>query len=717
MQLNPEQIEAVHHIDGPLLILAGAGSGKTRVITQRIAHLIREAGVPSFNILAVTFTNKAAEEMKTRVAQQLGSKGYDVWISTFHSACVRILRKNLDSNFVIYDDDDSMKLLRDCLEELKIDEKSLPPRSAYARIAAAKNELIGPEELAAQSGDFFERRLAEVYQLYQKKLSQNNALDFGDLIFKTVTLFQKNPHILSHYQNLFRYIMIDEYQDTNKAQYVLTKLLAGERRNLCVVGDDDQSIYRWRGADLQNILNFESDYAGCRVIRLEQNYRSTQTILDIANRVISFNRGRKGKHLWTAHKGGDRAVVFVGQDERDEARFVAGEIAREVQENGGRYNDFAIFYRTNAQSRTFEEELRKNKIPYTIFGGVKFFERKEVKDLLAYLRVLVNPQDSLNLKRILNVPPRGLGSKAVEHLENFASEHECPLYESLGRISENSNMTPMARTRIAEFYRMMESFKKEEGDLKVAALLKKMMEETGYREMLEKEKTVEAEGRLENLEELLNMASEFERNTEDASPALFLDQLALGSEADRVDPAKGVLPLMTLHLAKGLEFPVVFLVGMEEGLFPHARSLDEPEELEEERRLCYVGITRAQKKLFLTLAMRRRLYGGDQFNLPSRFLEEMPEELIEKKERKFQRPQTAYGMSADEDFDFDQRPPEERQAGEGQFRIGRKVQHSSFGIGVIKRREGRGDQQKVTVYFNSGLVKTLMVKFANLELM
>lgn len=701
MQLNPQQIEAVHHVNGPLLILAGAGSGKTRVITQRIAHLIREEGVPPQNILAVTFTNKATEEMRSRVSQILGARGLDVWISTFHAACVRILRQRGEPNFVIYDDDDSMTLIRGCLEELKLDEKSFSLRSVYGRIAAAKNELIDPEAFATQSSDYYDTRIADIYRLYQKKMAQNNALDFGDLIFKTVILFQ-NPSILSHYQSLFRYIMIDEYQDTNRAQYVLTKLLAANHHNLCVVGDDDQSIYRWRGADIQNILNFEADYPGCLVIRLEQNYRSTQNILSIANHVISNNRGRKGKKLWTANGSGGKAVVYLAQDERDEARFVVEEIIKEAREKGRRYNDFAIFYRTNAQSRVFEEELRKNRIPYTIFGGTKFFDRKEIKDILAYLRVLVNPRDSLNLKRIINVPPRGLGAKSIEHLETFASDHDVGLYETIGRVGENTALSSTARHRIKEFFQMMEGFKACAEGMTIADFLKKVMDESGYRDTLQKENSVEAEGRLENLDELLNMASEFTTLT------LFLDQIALGSESEGESFERGVLPMMTLHLAKGLEFPIVFLVGMEEGIFPHSRSLDEEAALEEERRICYVGITRARESLLMTLATRRRLYGGDQFNLPSRFLEEMPEDLIEKRENKEKR-----HRFFEKDYDFDQRPFEEMDESCEKMKIGMTVKHPTFGLGVVKRREGMGDQQKVTVYFNNGLVKTLVVKFAN----
>ncbi len=1095
MQMNPEQLEAVHHLDGPLLILAGAGSGKTRVITQRIAHMIRECGIPPRNILAVTFTNKAADEMKHRVGQTLGSRAYETFISTFHSLCVRILRASLSETqrqFVIYDDGDSTTLIKEALEELKLDEKSFNPKAINGRIQSAKNEIITPAQYATNASDYFESKVADIYALYEKKLAQNNALDFGDLIFKTVLLFRERPDILENYRGLWKYIMIDEYQDTNKAQYVLTRLLAEPLKNLCVVGDDDQclignsritmkdgkskliknvqvgdevmacygsgdfrpahvtktfvkkyrgpgviielesgrkltstpehthfagyrlgrvpqtyftylmhkkglgwrlgtsqvytagqkkpmvgfaqrslhehadalwvvgthsnendarteeyilslkyalptlpftprkgkavnglvhdsryisrifnafdtessarqllsdkslshehphhrprsrnakrrnvvvtlcgdrrartpmhrisivgndeagreelkklgfsvrqakknsrswrfescykdfaeverllqllrrafeievffmarfgkaskekftnslpflpassvlpgmimfdgkgdydvvrgvrriemnekvydlnvehthnfiangiithnSIYRWRGADIQNILNFEHDFPGCKVIRLEQNYRSTQTILKLANAVISKNKERKGKNLWTDNSHGDRAYIYYAQDERDEARFVVGEIQKINQAAGVKYSDMAIFYRTNAQSRVFEEELRRQRVPYTIFGGVKFYDRKEIKDVISYLRVIVNPKDSLNLKRIINVPARGLGDKAVSHLEYFSSDHDAPLYEALSHIDDLPGVTALARNKLRAFHQVMEGLKAHlnENPHLVAGLLKKVMEDSGYFEMLQKERTTESESRLENLQEFLTVAEEFEKSNEAPTLALFLDQLALVGQTDTYDPEKGVLPMMTLHLAKGLEFPFVFLVGMEEGLFPHSRSLDVWEEMEEERRICYVGITRARERLYMSLAQRRHLYGGDQFNPPSRFLEEMPGDLVERHEAQ---PSFSAGRGFgrrrfDEDdvadfspsYDFDQRSFEDR--GEDQkspYRIGAQVSHPAFGRGVIKRSEGKGEQEKVTVYFNNGQVKTLMVKFANL---
>lgn len=729
MQMNPEQLEAVHHKEGPLLILAGAGSGKTRVITQRIAYLVQQCGVSPRQILAVTFTNKAADEMKHRVSQTLGSHAYETFISTFHSLCVRILRASLSDQqkqFVIYDDGDVTTLIKEILEELKLDEKSFNPKAISGRIQSAKNELINPSQYATSASDYFESRVADIYALYEKKLSQNNALDFGDLIFKTVVLFRERPDILENYHSLWKYIMIDEYQDTNKAQYVLTRLLAEPRNNLCVVGDDDQSIYRWRGADIQNILNFEHDFPGCKVIRLEQNYRSTQTVLKLANAVISKNKTRKGKNLWTDNSHGDRAYIYYAQDERDEARFVVEEIQKIHSTLQVKYSDMAIFYRTNAQSRVFEEELRRQRVPYTIFGGVKFYDRKEIKDIISYLRVLVNPRDSLNLKRIINVPARGLGDKAVSHLEYFSSDHEAPLYEALAHIDDLPGVTAMARNRMKDFYQKMEGLKTylNENPHQVAALLKKVMEDSGYFEMLQKERTTESESRLENLQEFLTVADEYEKLNEGPTLALFLDQLALVGQTDTYDAEKGVLPMMTLHLAKGLEFPYVFLVGMEEGLFPHARSLDVVEEMEEERRICYVGITRARERLYMSLAHRRHLYGGDQFNPPSRFLEEMPEDLVEKHEsrqstfsagfNRFGKRGMEYDDAADyaPSYDFDQRIPEEKSL----YRIGAHVSHPVFGKGVIKRSEGKGEQEKVTVYFNSGQVKTLIVKYANLTL-
>ncbi len=731
MELNPEQLVAVQHIDGPILVLAGAGSGKTRVIIQRIAYLVQEQHVSPYNILAVTFTNKAAGEMKERIARLLGGGSQSLWISTFHSACLRILRQSIDRlgyprDFLVYDDDDQKTLLKNCLKELKLDDKVFPLKGVAAKINAAKNELIDPDHYGAKDQEFFVERMVELYRLYQRKLRENKALDFGDLICKCVELFQQHPQVLHHYQNLFRYIMIDEYQDTNHAQYVLVRLLASGHRNLCVVGDEDQSIYRWRGANVQNILDFEKDNPGTRVIKLEQNYRSTQTILTLATRVVENNQSRKGKVLWTQNEPGEKGLHFLAADERLEAGFVAEEITRLQLGQQARYSDCAIFYRTNAQSRVFEEELRRHKIPYKIFGGMKFYERMEIKDILAYLRLLIHPEDSVSLQRVLNVPARGIGQKTVESIMAEAMRAGISLYETIQRICEGG------KEKMRDFVQLIEGLKLAMDELGLAALVEAVIDKSGYRAMLKKEGTIEAEGRLENLEELLNVLSEYATEQADREPrpttrellGTFLDEVALVGQTDNVDPEQGVVSLMTLHLAKGLEFPYVFLVGMEEGLFPHSRSLDEEEEMEEERRLCYVGITRARKKIYLTNAQRRRLYGGDQFNLPSRFLDEMPQELLEQAglpQGWGQKPKGRWGdevWSHEAMPSYDQPDPTYSDHGESDagVKIGMKVRHTLFGPGVIKRREGKGEGEKVTVYFEDGRVKVLMLKFANLDL-
>ncbi|MBI2083755.1 MAG: DNA helicase PcrA [Deltaproteobacteria bacterium] len=713
MQLNPQQLEAVYHTDGPLLILAGAGSGKTRVITHRIAHLIHEKKVTPWNILAVTFTNKAAEEMRNRVTALLGNRA-EIWVSTFHSSCVRILRKNAERigyspDFVIYDDADQMSLLKSCLDELKIAERAFHPRAVLSRIDGAKNQLIDPEKYLSSTSDFFERRVGEIYKLYQEKLFRSNALDFGDLLMKTVLLFEGHPSVLNHYQDLFHYIMVDEYQDTNLAQYRLIRLLAEKRKNLCVVGDDDQSIYAWRGADINNILSFERDFPGTCVIRLEQNYRSTQRILKAASGVIAHNFERKGKTLWTENEEGPKLLVYTAQDEKDEARFVVAEIERFCREEGRRYNDFAIFYRTNAQSRTFEDEFRKKKVPYEIYGGVRFYDRKEVKDILAYVRILVNFKDSLSLKRIINTPTRGIGKKTVELLEGYADQHDLPLREALSQADAINELSSGQKQKLKEFSGNLDRWFHQIKSLKLSDLVKMIIEESGYGEDLEKQETVEAENRLENLQELLNVLEDFARTNPSGSFSDFLEQAALVGDTDNWDPAKGMVPMMTLHLAKGLEFLNVFLVGVEEGLFPHARSMENPVQLEEERRLCYVGMTRAKRRLFLTHAMRRNLYGGDQYPMPSRFLEEIPASELDRSS--YEPP-----FSKEEDEPAFSYESESQLPDEG-IRIGMQVRHPAFGVGVVKKREGRGEGQKITVYFQDGRVKTLMVKFAGLEVL
>lgn len=719
--LNPQQLEAVHHTEGPLLILAGAGSGKTRVITHRIAHLIQQHRVPPWNILAVTFTNKAAGEMRERVERLLHLPTQGLWISTFHSACLRILRQSIEvlgfsRDFVIYDDDEQQTLLKQCLKEFDFNDKAFPVRGVAARINAAKNELIGPNDFP--TADFFSERVQKIYALYQEKLRRNQALDFGDLIWCCVELFRKHPVVLSEYQRRFRYILIDEYQDTNQAQYTWVKLLVAAHQNVCVVGDEDQSIYRWRGAQIDNILNFERDYPGTKSIKLEQNYRSTQTILSLATRVVEHNQGRKGKVLWTAQQGGEPGLVYSAQDEREEASFVVARIL-DLAQKGVRYDHCAIFYRTNAQSRSFEDELRRHRIPYVIFGGMKFYERKEIKDVLAYLRLLVHPEDSLAFLRVLNVPPRGIGAKTIEVLESEARRAGLPPLvllgqrEALQRLPLNSG----ARQRLGEFGTLCRQLLAKLDGMSLSDFVAELLVVTGYRVLLEKEGTVEAENRLENLDEFLNVVTEFEKEQRGLGSEIrsrqllqqFFDEVALVGATDSYDPEKGAVPLMTLHLAKGLEFPYVFLVGMEEGLFPHNRSLDEPEELEEERRLCYVGITRAMQRIHFTHALRRYVYGGEQYNLPSRFLEEMPVELLETLGAdRSSRKETAVQEEDLPDYDHF-----EEATG---VKIGTRVRHALFGAGVIRRKEGVGENQKVTICFEDGRMKVLMLKYANLDL-
>jgi DNA helicase II / ATP-dependent DNA helicase PcrA len=659
LDLNPEQQRAVQHTEGPLLILAGAGSGKTRVITSRIVHLISHNIAP-WNILAVTFTNKAAEEMRRRVSSLLDQRGESVWVSTFHSTCLRILRKHIDKlgynpEFVIYDTSDQRALMKQCLAEMKVTERVIKPQGVLTRIDGAKNALITPEQQSLAATDTFEEMIADLYQLYQRKLKENNALDFGDLLMKAVQLFEEHPSILEYYQRLFQYIMVDEYQDTNHAQYRLVKNLAAQHKNICVVGDEDQSIYGWRGADISNILDFEKDFPGTVMVKLEQNYRSTQNILTAATKVIEYNAHRKGKVLWTESGDGEQPELYEARSDFEEARYVVQKM-RELKTLEGRsWTDFAIFYRTNAQSRIFEDELRKQRVPYTIFGGTKFYERKEIKDVLAYLKVIVNSQDAVNLKRIINSPARGIGAKTLQNLEDFSRQKNIGLYETLSQTDQIRSLNQGIKKRVQHFYKIIEMLKRKYAEMPPTDFVKFVMEESGYLDDLKSEQTLESEARLENLEELLNVIGNYEYQVEDPSLAGFLDQASLTEQTDDLDESQGILPLMTFHLAKGLEFPVVFMVGMEEGLFPHARSLDDEGEMEEERRLCYVGMTRAMERLYLTNAQRRRLYGGEQYNLPSRFLEEIPDEFLKKSgmHKMSRDSQDSYDAYSFED-DFDQ---------------------------------------------------------------
>ncbi len=635
-KLNKEQKEAVLHTEGPLLILAGAGSGKTRVLTFRIAYLIEEKSVYPSNILAITFTNKAAKEMKERV-QSLISGTDNMWISTFHSTCVRILRKNVESlkdykkNFVIYDSKDQEALVKECLKELNLNEKNFPFRAVSAEISSAKDMLMTPEKFYDRNmHDMRKRKLADIYKLYQKKLQKNNALDFDDILYKTVELFELNPDILQYYQNKFKYIMVDEYQDTNYCQYTLIRLLAKQHKNLCVVGDDDQSIYSWRGADIGNILNFEKDFPGAKVVKLEQNYRSTQVILDAANSVIRNNSARKNKHLWTENGEGRSIIFHSAMDEWGEANFIMSEVDRLIAEENRDLGDFAILYRTNAQSRVLEEACMSNGIPYRIVGGFKFYDRKEVKDILGYLRVLQNPDEDLSLKRIINIPKRGIGTTTLDAIVEYARTTGDSLFGALLEVDNIAGVSTKAKKGIKEFVKLMSDLMGIAETEKVSKILKEVLDRIGYIEELQKDGDEQSQTRVENVKELLSATLEFEAKNEAAALPDFLEQMALMSDIDNVDEGKSALIMMTLHSAKGLEYPFVFISGMEEGVFPSQRSYFEEKQMEEERRLMYVGITRAEQRLYLTAAFERTLYGNTTYNTVSQFVKEIPKDLMVK---------------------------------------------------------------------------------------
>lgn len=732
--LNPMQKEAVQYGDGSLLLLAGAGSGKTRTLISRVAWLIRERGVEPWRILAVTFTNRAAGEMKERLQKLLG-KSEPPWVATFHATCVRILRREIaalgyNSDFTIYDDQDQERLLRDILRELDVPERVLKPRSAAAGIDAAKNRGLLPGELERR--DYYGEWVGRVYERYQERLRQANAVDFGDLLLLTVKLFEQHPAVLDRWRQRFQYILVDEFQDTNLVQYRLVQQLASGHGNLCVVGDDDQSIYRWRGAEVGNILNFERDFPGSAVIRLEQNYRSTQTILEAAGEVVACNVGRKGKTLWTENPVGEKIVLEPLPDDLEEARFVAGEIAR-LRRAGRHLREIAVFYRTNAQSRPLEEALVRERLPYVMFGGIKFFSRLEVKDVLAYLRTLVNPADAISAKRIINSPARGIGAATVERITAFEAEAGGFL-AACALAVERGELKGAAANRVREFIAMMERFRQRLAQIPYPRLTAELIEESGYGPALRdtaqnaasEMDRQEARERLQNLEQLL--AGMEEHLGTEGTLHDFLEQVALVTDLDAYDGSLDRVTLMTLHAAKGLEFPVVFMTGMEEGLFPHERAGGGDEEVEEERRLCYVGMTRAMRKLYLTHARRRRIYGDYQFNPPSRFLGEIPHRLLAGVEvPALQKPAMHNLASVFEQFAVS--PFSEEEEGDAPFeepvrivpeaeegvRPGVRVRHPRFGIGTVRRIEGNGDNQKVTVYFNAVGAKKLLLKFAGLE--
>ncbi|RKY72209.1 MAG: ATP-dependent DNA helicase PcrA [Candidatus Latescibacterota bacterium] len=699
--LNPVQREAVQQAYGPLLILAGAGSGKTRVLTYKVAYLVRELRISPRKILAVTFTNKAAQEMKQRIEQLVGTASLNMWISTFHSICARILRREagsagVDPNFVIYDTDDQLTVVKKALEKLKLSREQFSPKMVLSKISWAKNSLISPQGFTQLSGNFFEQNIARIYQEYQKGLAANNALDFDDLLMKTAMLFDSNPSVLEKYQQRFQFILVDEYQDTNHAQYVLVKQLASRHRNLCVVGDDDQSIYGWRGADIRNILDFERDYPEAKVIRLEQNYRSTKRILEAASAVVKNNLGRKGKTLWTQKAKGDKLTIFECADERDEAERIVETILEERGRNGRSLNDFVILYRTNAQSRALEDGLRRRGLPYTIVGGLRFYERKEVKDILAYLKLICNPRDSVSLNRIINVPRRGIGQITVGKVEEFATGAGISLLQALMQAEQIEGISAATKKRLKDFAELIDSFAKAKETTPADRLAAELVERIGYLQELRREGTLEAQIRADNIQELLSGITEFVERSPDSSLDAFLAEVSLLTDIDRWDESRDAVTLMTLHCAKGLEFPIVFIAGLEEGLFPLSRSVESLDELEEERRLFYVGITRAKEKVFLSFAYDRHRYNSAMYAVESRFIKEIPSHLLQR-----------VGLQQQWKTLMTEELPG--------FQVGSWVIHPQWGRGKILSKTGFGENTKLAVYFDTVGEKRLLVRYAELE--
>ena len=724
--LNPVQREAVLHADGPVLIVAGAGSGKTRALTHRIAYLIREQHVSPYAILAITFTNKAAREMADRVETLLGERvARGMWILTFHSACARILRREHDhlglpSAFTIYDEGDTERLITAVLEDLNIDNKRFPPRAMAAAIGRAKDRVLSAAEFVGAAGNFYEQTIAKVYQGYEEHKRAAGALDFDDLIAETVRLFREHPEVLEHYQERFHYLLIDEYQDTNRAQYELANQLAAKYRNICVVGDADQGVYSWRGATIQNLLDFERDYPDAAVFLMEQNYRSSQNILAVANALIEHNVQRKPKSLWTETAGGELAVRCRADNEHEEALFVAEETHRLIEEEGHRYSDVAVFYRTNAQSRVLEDVFMRAGLPYRVVGGVRFYQRREIRDVLAYLRLLVNPQDVVSARRVINSPKRGIGDQTVAGLEGFAVTEGVPFLEACRRAEEIDTLGPRAKGAVFGFVQVMDRLAEA---LEEGAGPQRMVDiaatESGYLLELEAERTVEAEGRIENIRELGGVAAEYESRFPDEGLAGFLEQVALVSEQDEYDEESGTVTLMTLHNAKGLEFPVVFIIGMEDGVFPHYRSMGDSAELEEERRLAYVGITRAQERLYLCHAWSRTLFGASSFNPPSRFLSEIPSELLREIEGEEEGGAVigggaigggaiSGGARIREAVVTARREPIQISAGD-------TVVHDKWGEGVVLSVSGSGSDAEATVIFEDAGQKRLLLAYAPLK--
>ena len=720
--MNTEQSEAVRTTEGPLLIMAGAGSGKTRVLTHRIAYLLDEKDVSPYNILAITFTNKAAKEMKERVEQLVGEEAQVIWMSTFHSMCVRILRRDADRigierNFTIIDPTDQKSVIKDVLKNENIDSKRFEPRMFIGAISNLKNELKTPDDAQKEANDFHSQMVATVYKGYQRQLSRNEALDFDDLIMTTINLFERVPDALEYYQNKFQYIHVDEYQDTNKAQYTLVKLLANKFKNLCVVGDSDQSIYGWRGADIQNILSFEEDYPEAKTIFLEQNYRSTKNILNAANEVIKNNSERKPKGLWTANTGGDKIQYYEAMTERDEAEYVVKEIMKH-QRNGKKYSDMAILYRTNAQSRVLEETFMKSNIPYTMVGGQKFYDRKEIKDLLSYLRVIANSNDDISLQRIINVPKRGIGPSSVEKIQTYAVQSNISMFDALGEV-DFIGLSKKVTQECINFYETITHLIKEQEFLEISEIVEEVLQKSGYRDMLEREQTLESRSRLENLDEFMSVPKDYEENTplEEQSLINFLTDLSLVADIDEADTQTGVT-MMTMHSAKGLEFPIVFIMGMEESLFPHIRAIktDDDHEMEEERRICYVAITRAEELLYITNATTRMLFGRSQSNMPSRFLKEIPEELLEShtgnKRQTIQQPKA----KPQQKRGFSRRTTSsKKQVSSSEWKVGDKVTHKAWGEGMVSNVNEKNGSVELDIIFKSEGPKRLLVQFAPIE--
>lgn len=733
--LNPQQAEAVINTEGPMLIMAGAGSGKTKVLTCRVANLLQK-GVRPYRILAITFTNKAAAEMRERANNMSGPAAKDVWLFTFHAFCARFLRMEIDKlpgyggNFAIYDTADSQNLIKQILKEMNLDDKRFQPSGILSRISNAKNALQDAEAFARQAGDFYEQKVADIYSRYEQKLQLNNALDFDDLLMLSIKLLQENKEVREKYQDRFDYLLVDEYQDTNHAQYLLTKFLAAKHRNICVVGDADQSIYGWRGADIQNILDFEKDYPDAKVIKLEQNYRSTQIILDAANAVIENNTGRKPKNLWTENKSGADIIYFQAVDERDEARFVIEQLQNLQRTENKKLGDMAILYRTNTQSRIFEEMLIKSGISYNMVGGLKFYERKEIKDIIAYLRVIFNPADSLSLLRIINVPKRGIGDASLAKIQAYAAANNVSLFEAVSNAAAIDGLSSRFVSKLDDLAGIIFELMNLANEAPVEDLIDRVLRDTGYLEELENERTPQAQSRIDNLHELISVAQEFAASEEENNLENFLAHVALVSDIDDTELGEDAITLMTLHSSKGLEFPVVFLVGMEEGLFPHARTLMDETEIEEERRLCYVGITRAKEKLFLSSTKMRTIYGNTVTYPPSRFLQEIPARLVKtiKRQERFSalenfkqvsekystRPQKPASIFNPHSF-MPQKPAAAAGGTGTRFNTGDRVSHSKWGEGMVVSVKDSPDGQEVKVAFAGAGVRSLLTKYAVLK--